>query len=106
MRLRSSPAERLTSKRSLGEKRKPSLSRSTLLKPSIVNAQIYGDLKHYTVFLERQGRQVDVRFVPDPSPKPQNVTEPYVELGGSTIYGYEVHYIISLDRVKIEHYAR
>jgi hypothetical protein len=70
--------------------------------------KFYGDLKHYTVSIERQGRQVDVVFIPDRSPKPRNVPEPYLELGGSTVYGSEVHYIISLDRMKIlkEHYAR
>ena len=70
--------------------------------------KFYGDLKHYTVSIERQGQQVDIIFIPDPSPKPRNVPEPYLELGGSTVYGSEVHYIISLDRMKIlkEHYAR
>src|SRR5438874_137806 len=56
------------------------------------NPKFYGDLKHYTVFVEPRGRQVDVVFVPDSSPKPPHVTEPYVELGGRTVYGAEVHY--------------
>jgi hypothetical protein len=72
--------------------------------------KFYGDLKHYTVFLERKGEQVDVIFVPQRSPRPANIpkTEPYLEFGGSTVHGSEVHYIIFLDRMKIlkEHYAR
>ena len=73
--------------------------------------KFYGDLKHYTVFLERKGEQVDVIFVPQRSPRPANIpkTEPYLGVpGGSTVYGSEVHYIISLDRMKSlkEHYAK
>jgi hypothetical protein len=70
----------------------------------------YGDLRHYSVFLERMGTRVDVTFVPDRSPRPSNIPkgQPYLELGGSSVYGSEVHYIIALDRMKIlkEHYAR
>jgi hypothetical protein len=65
---------------------------------------VYGDLKHYTVQIERHGRKLEVIFVPEESPLKPNEAG----TGGSTIYGWEVHYIIALDRMKIleEHYAR
>lgn len=63
---------------------------------------VYGDLKHYRVEVERRGRKLEVVFVPEwaPTEKPHP--------GGSTDYGWEVHYIIALDQMKIleEHYAR
>jgi hypothetical protein len=63
---------------------------------------VYGDLRHYKVQLERHGPKVEVAFVPEwaPTEKPHP--------GGSTDYGWEVHYIIALDQMKIleEHYAR
>jgi hypothetical protein len=63
---------------------------------------VYGDLKHYTVQIERHGPNLEVVFVAEwaPSEKPHP--------GGSTDYGWEVHYIIALDQMKIleEHYAR
>ncbi len=63
---------------------------------------VYGDLKHYEVEVERHGRKLEVIFVPKwaPTEKPHP--------GGSTDYGWEVHYIIALDQMKIleEHYAR
>ena len=63
---------------------------------------VYGDLRHYKVQLERHGRKVEVAFVPEwaPTEKPHP--------GSSTDYGWEVHYIIALDQMKIleEHYAR
>jgi hypothetical protein len=65
---------------------------------------VYGDLRHYTVELARHGRKLEIVFVPE---------EPRLKrreagTGGSTIYGWEVHYIIALDRMRIleEHYAR
>ena len=63
---------------------------------------VYGDLKHYDVDVERHGRKLEVIFVPKWSP----TEKPHP--GGSTDYGWEVHYIISLDEMKIleEHYAR
>ena len=63
---------------------------------------VYGDLKHYDVEVERHGRKLEVIFVPKWSP----TEKPHP--GGSTDYGWEVHYIISLDQMKIleEHYAR
>jgi hypothetical protein len=65
---------------------------------------VYGDLRHYTVEIERHGRKLEVVFVPEQPPlKPHEAGT-----GGSTIYGWEVHYIIALDHMKIleEHYAR
>ena len=63
---------------------------------------VYGDLKHYDVQVERHRRKLEVVFVPKwaPAEKPHP--------GGSTDYGWEVHYIIALDQMKIleEHYAR
>src|SRR5260370_29505463 len=63
---------------------------------------VYGDLKHYGVEVARHGRKLEVVFVPKwaPTEKPHP--------GGSTDYGWEVHYIIALDQMKIleEHYAR
>jgi hypothetical protein len=63
---------------------------------------VYGDLKHYDVDVERHGGKLEVVFVPKwaPTEKPHP--------GGSTDYGWEVHYIIALDQMKIleEHYAR
>jgi hypothetical protein len=66
------------------------------------NPKFYGDLKHYSVSVERQGRNVDVSFIPDPSPRPRNIPkdEPYLEFG-STVYGTGVTYLISLDHIKI-----
>ena len=63
---------------------------------------VYGDLKHYDVDVERHGQTLEVIFVPKWAPTEEH------HPGGSTDYGWEVHYIISLDRMKIleEHYAR
>jgi hypothetical protein len=65
---------------------------------------VYGDLRHYTVQIERHGRKLEVIFVPEEPPLKPNEAG----TGGSTIYGWEVHYIIALDRMKIleEQYAR
>jgi hypothetical protein len=65
---------------------------------------VYGDLRHYTVELERRGRKLEITFVPEQPPLKANEAG----TGGGTKYGWEVHYIISLDRMKIleEHYAR
>ena len=64
----------------------------------------YGNLKHYTVQIERHGPKLEVIFVPEEPPLKPNEAG----TGGSTIYGWEVHYIIALDRMKIleEQYAR
>ena len=63
---------------------------------------VYGDLKHYDVQVERHGRQLEIVFVPKWAP----IEKPHP--GGSTDYGWEVHYIIALDQMNIveEHYAR
>jgi hypothetical protein len=65
---------------------------------------VYGDLKHYSVQVERHGRKLEVIFVPEEPPLKPNEAG----TGGSSIYGWEVHYIIALDRMRIleEHYAR
>lgn len=63
---------------------------------------VYGDLKHYDVDVERHGRKVEIIF------GPKWALDEEHHPGGSTNYGWEVHYIISLDQMKIleEHYAR
>lgn len=65
---------------------------------------VYGDLHHYTVLLKRQKNQLEIVFLPDEAPHKPNEAE----TGGSTVYGWEVHYVVALDRMKIleEHYAR
>ncbi len=67
------------------------------------NDIVYGDLERYTVLLERHGSEVQVIFVPDLSPRPRNIPkgEAWLQFGGSTVYGSEVHYHISLHRMKI-----
>jgi hypothetical protein len=57
-----------------------------------------GDMKHFTVDLERRGDVLEVAFVPDepPGPRPN-----HAETGGSTIYGQTVHFYISLRSLKI-----
>jgi hypothetical protein len=64
--------------------------------------KFYGDLKHYTVSIKRKVRNLDVVFIPDPSPRPANLPKdrPYIEFG-PTIYGTGVSYLVSLDRMKI-----
>jgi hypothetical protein len=64
---------------------------------------VYGDLKHYDVDVERRPDQnLEVGFVPKWAPTEQH------HPGGSTDYGWEVHYIIALDEMKIleEHFAK
>jgi hypothetical protein len=65
---------------------------------------VYGDLRHYTVELERHGRKLDITFVPDQPPLKPNEAG----TGGGTKHGWEVHYVVSLDQMKIvtEDYAR
>jgi hypothetical protein len=65
---------------------------------------VYGDLRHYSVQIERHGKKIEIIFVPDEPPLKSNEAG----TGGSTKYGWVVHYIVSLDRMKIleEHYAR
>ena len=65
---------------------------------------VYGDLRHYSVQLERHEKRIEIIFVPDQPPfKPNEAGT-----GGGAKYGWEVHYTVALDRMKIleEHYAR
>jgi hypothetical protein len=65
---------------------------------------VYGDLKHYTLELERHHNTLEVTFVPDqPKLKPNEAGT-----GGGTKYGWEVHYVVSVDPLRIlkEEYAR
>ena len=65
---------------------------------------VYGDLRHYTIALERTRNRLEVTFVPDQPPLKPNEAG----TGGSTIYGWEVVYVFSLNPLKMveEHYAR
>jgi len=65
---------------------------------------VYGDLRHYTVELERTRNRLEVTFVPEqPSLKSNEAGT-----GGSTIHGWEVAYVFSLNPLRMvqEHYAR
>jgi hypothetical protein len=66
---------------------------------------VYGDLSHYTVTLERHGRRIDITFVPE---QPKSFARGEAGTGGGTVYGWEVHYSVSLRPLKIlkEDYAR
>jgi hypothetical protein len=61
---------------------------------------VYGDLRHYSVLLERHPREFEVIFVPD--------ADKYGTIGGGTAYGWEVHYHFSLKPLKFlrEDYGR
>ena len=65
---------------------------------------VYGDLRHYTIELERTRNRLEVTFVPDQPPLKPN----QAGTGGTTIYGWEVAYVFSLNPLKMveEHYAR
>jgi len=65
---------------------------------------VYGDLRHYTVELERHGNRFEVDFVPDQPPLKPNEAG----TGGGTKYGWEVVYVFSLSPFKLleEHYTR
>jgi hypothetical protein len=60
------------------------------------------DLRHYAVLVGKEGRNIDVVFLPDPGPGEEFM------VGGATKYGAEVHYIISPRTFKVlrMHYAR
>jgi hypothetical protein len=58
---------------------------------------MFGDLRHYTVDLERHGQQVEVIFIPD-SPR---LKANEAGTGGSTIYGWVVQYSVSLKTLKV-----
>src|SRR4051794_19319526 len=57
-----------------------------------------GDMKHFSVELKRHTNVLEVTFVPDESPgrRPN-----HAETGGSTTYGQEVHFYVSLRSLKI-----
>ena len=56
------------------------------------------DLTHFSVELERQGQQLKVTFIPD---DPRRPGPNYVGTGGSTVYGQEVSFYVSLRSLKI-----
>ena len=63
-----------------------------------------GDLRHFTVELDRHGKELEVTFVPNiPRLRPDEAGT-----GGSNIYGHEVHYFVALKSLKIirMHFAR
>ena len=61
---------------------------------------VYGDLKHYTVIVRHEGSEIEVVFGPDADAKGT--------MGGATDFGWEVHYFVSKDPVKVlrEEFAR
>src|SRR5205085_2385405 len=58
---------------------------------------MFGDLRHYTVDLERHGQRVEVIFIPDSPPLKANEAG----TGGSTLYGWVVQYSVSLKTLKV-----
>ncbi len=60
---------------------------------------VYGELKHYTVEVERGSRTFEINFIPK-EPRPLKPNQ--AGTGGSTDYGWGVTYSISVDRLKIE----
>jgi hypothetical protein len=65
---------------------------------------VYGDLRHYSLVLERQGNRLHIVFMPEDVPLKSNEAA----TGGSTKYGWAVDYYISLSTLKITdlHYER
>jgi hypothetical protein len=65
---------------------------------------VYGDLRHYSVQVERTQNRLEITFVPEQPPLKPNEAG----TGGSTVYGWEVAYVFSLSPLKVieEHYAR
>jgi hypothetical protein len=61
---------------------------------------VYGDLRHYSIQLERHPKEFEIIFVPD--------ADPGSKTGGRTLYGWEVHYHFSLKPLKLlkEDYGR
>ena len=57
-----------------------------------------GGLAHFTVEVDRHGKQLEITFVPDQPPlrRPNEAAT-----GGSTIYGQEVHFFVALDSLRI-----
>ena len=60
------------------------------------------DLRHYTVELARRKNQLEVTFVPD-DPQKVDSRHPGV-LGGDTVYGPAMTYVVSLKTFKIVRY--
>jgi hypothetical protein len=56
------------------------------------------DLAYFAMELERKGQQLKVTFIPD---DPANPGPNHVGTGGSTIYGQEVSFYVSLRSLKI-----
>jgi hypothetical protein len=61
---------------------------------------VYGDLKHYSVELRREGNNIEVVFGPDFGPEDRG-PDGLPTVGGATQYGWEVDYSISLEPLKI-----
>ncbi len=60
---------------------------------------VYGELKHYTVDIERRGNNFEINFIPK---EPRLLKPNEAGTGGSTDYGWGVTYLISAERLKIE----
>lgn len=65
---------------------------------------VYGDLRHYSLVLQRQGNRLHIVFMPEDVPLKSNEAT----TGGSTKYGWAVDYYIFLSTLKITdlHYER
>jgi hypothetical protein len=68
---------------------------------------VYGDLKHYTIELSRDGDRLEIDFGPEFGPKDKG-PDGMTTVGGATQYGWAVTYIVSLKQMKIvdEHYSK
>ena len=65
---------------------------------------VYGDLRHYSLVLDRHGDRLHIIFMPEDVPLKSNEAA----TGNSTKYGWAVDYYISLSTLKITdlHYER
>jgi len=65
---------------------------------------VFGDLRHYSLLLERQVDQLHIVFMPEDVA----LTPHEAATGGSTKYGWAVDYYVSLSTLKITdlHYER
>ena len=68
---------------------------------------VYGELKHYTVDLTRDGDKLEIDFGPEFGPKDKG-PDGMPKVGGATQYGWEIVYVVSLKEMKLleEHYSR